>query len=229
MADHKQSTYCHLLLGLFFSENVEFVMSNFAYTLVSVFASFKNIWKDLCRDLNECTLSPMIECPKIRKIVLDIINASPNPRLASDIEDKCRELEGSDWFGLIPKLWPNAKYVRCITTGSMKHYAKKLRHYSRDLPLVCSCYVSSESLIEINANPGAEPEAVEFSIVPFASYFEFIPLRKEMQAISGVSVGNKYKEDEPIPLSQTKVGQEYEIVLTTFTGNQILTQVYVMQ
>jgi len=26
-------------------------------------------------------------------------------------------------------------------------------------------------------------------------------------------------EDKPIPLSQVKVGQEYKIVLTTFTGD----------
>lgn len=34
--DYKQSTYCHLLLGLHFSDSIEFVTSTFAYTLVQV-------------------------------------------------------------------------------------------------------------------------------------------------------------------------------------------------
>ncbi|KAJ6297477.1 hypothetical protein OIU78_023097 [Salix suchowensis] len=81
----------------------------------------------------------------MRKAVLAII--SPNPSLASRIEESCTALETLNWLGLIAKLWPNAKE-------------------NRD----CSSAID-----------------------------DFI-------------------EDEPVPLSKVKVGQEYEIVLTTFTG-----------
>lgn len=136
--------------------------------------------------------------------------------MASQIEAICEELEGSDWFGLVPRLWPNAKYVYAIMTGSMQHYLKKLRHYAGDLPLVSGDYGSTESWIGVNLDPSFPPEKVHFAVVPTFSYFEFIPLYQQSQDFD--SVNDDFAEGEPIPLSQVKIGQQYEIVLTTFTG-----------
>ena len=66
-------------------------------------------------------------------------------------------------------------------------------------------------------DPSLPPENVTFAVVPTFSYFEFIPLRRQNQDCT--STADDFLEDLPIPLSQVKVGQEYEIVLTTFTGN----------
>lgn len=216
--DYKQATYCHLLLGLFFSDQVEFITSIFAHVVVGAFTAFEEIWKELCSDIREGTLSTRINCPKLQKAVLDII--SPNPSLASKIEVKCKELENLNWPGLIPELWPNAKYVCCVTSGSMQPYVKKLRHYAMDLPLVGTIYASSESLIGFNVDPCSPPEHVTYAVVPTFSYFEFIPLHKEKQI--SISMNDDFIEDEPVPLSQVKVGQEYEIVLTTFTGTYVI-------
>ncbi|PON81968.1 GH3-like hormone conjugating enzyme [Trema orientale] len=213
--DYKQSTYCHLLLGLFFSDQVEFITSTFAYSIVQAFTAFEELWKELCIDIREGTLSTTrIKLPKLRKSVLDVI--SPNPNLASKIEANCKELEDLDWFGLIPKIWPNAKYVYSIMTGSMQPYLKKLRHYAKDLPLVSADYGSTESWIGANLDPCLPPERVTFAVIPTFSYFEFIPLYRRKQNCNKVS--DDFIEEQPIPLSQVKVGQEYEIVLTTFTG-----------
>lgn len=169
----------------------------------------------MCIDIREGTLSTTrIKLPKLRQAVLDII--SPNPSLASKIESNCKELEGLDWFGLIPKIWPNAKYVYSIMTGSMQPYLKKLRHYAKGLPLVSADYGSTESWIGVNLDPCLSPERVTFAVIPTFSYFEFIPLYRRKQNCDTIS--DDFIEDEPIPLSQVKVGQEYEIVLTTFTG-----------
>lgn len=35
-------------------------------------------------------------------------------------------------------------------------------------------------------------------------------------------MSDDFIEDEPVPLSQVKVGQEYEIVLTTFTARSLI-------
>ncbi|KAL1060759.1 hypothetical protein V6Z11_1Z071900 [Gossypium hirsutum] len=188
--DYKQTTYCHLLLGLFFHKEVECITSTFAYSIVQAFSSFEEQWEDICKDIKEGNVSSKITWPKMRKAVLDIIE--PNPILASRIEAICEGLQGSDWFGLVPKLWPNAKYVYSIMTGSMQHYSKKLRHYCGSLPLVT------------------------FAVMPTFSYFEFIPLYRQDQYSGSGSVD--FIEDDPVPLSQVKVGQEYEIVLPTFTG-----------
>lgn len=212
--DYKQSTYCHLLLGLFFSDQVEFITSTFAYSIVQAFSAFEELWEELCTDIREGSLSARITLPRLQKAVLDII--SPNPNLASKIEETCKELKDLDWSGVIPKLWPNSKYVYSIMTGSMQPYLKKLRHYARSLPLVSADYGSTESWIGVNLDPCLPPEHVTFAVIPTFSYFEFIPLFRSKQNCSSAS--DDSIEDEPIPLSQVKVGQEYEIVLTTFTG-----------
>ncbi|GKA02310.1 indole-3-acetic acid-amido synthetase GH3.10 [Tanacetum coccineum] len=194
--DYKQSTYCHFLLGLLYSPQVEFITSTFAYCIVHALSLFEEYWKDLCDDLSNAT----------------------------HVRSKCKELEESGWYGIIPKLWPNAKYVYSIMTGSMQPYLEKLRHYSGDhLPLVSAEYGSTESWIGVNTDPSSAPEDVNFTVVPTFSYFEFIPLHKQdhkathMVAARGGG-GDDYLEDDPVPLSKVKVGQQYEIVLTTFTG-----------
>ncbi|KAG2717241.1 hypothetical protein I3843_03G167100 [Carya illinoinensis] len=212
--DYKQSSYCHLLLGLFLSEEVEFITSTFAYSIVQAFRGFEEHWKDICNDIKQGSLSPRITSPKVREAVLKII--TPNPCLACKIQASCEELQNLNWSGLIPKLWPNAKYVYSIMTGSMQPYLTKLRHYAGELPLVSADYGSTESWIGVNVDPSLPPENVTFSVIPTFSYFEFIPLyRRKQDCISAI---DDLVEDEPVPLSQVKVGQEYELVLTTFTG-----------
>lgn len=147
----------------------------------------------------------------------------PDTYLATHVRSKCKELEESGWYGIIPKLWPNAKYVYSIMTGSMQPYLEKLKHYSGDhLPLVSAEYGSTESWIGVNMDPSSAPEDVNFTVVPTFSYFEFIPLHKQdhkaSQAVAARGGGDDYIEDDAVPLSKVKVGQQYEIVLTTFTG-----------
>ncbi|XP_034900801.1 indole-3-acetic acid-amido synthetase GH3.10 isoform X3 [Populus alba] len=212
--DYKQSTYCHLLLGLYFGDQVEFITSTFAYSIVQAFRAFEDVWREICDDIKQGTLSERVTLPKMRKSVLAII--SPNPSLASRIEESCKELETLNWLGLITKLWPNAKYVYSIMTGSMQPYFKKLRHYAGGLALVSADYGSTESWIGANVDPYLPPEDVTFAVIPTFSYFEFMPLYRENHDRS--SAIDDFIEDEPVPLSKVKVGQEYEIVLTTFTG-----------
>ncbi|XP_021901012.1 indole-3-acetic acid-amido synthetase GH3.10 [Carica papaya] len=217
--DYKQSTYCHLLLGLYFSHQVEFITSTFAYSIVQAFSTFEDLWREICSDLKTGSLSSRITILKMRKAVLEIIK--PNPRLAMEIEEKL-EMGNGDWFGLIPKLWPNVKYVYSIMTGSMQPYAKKLRYYAGKIPLVGADYGSTESWIGVNVDPCLPPEKVTFAVIPTFSYFEFIPLyRPEKEDYfndSSPAAIDDFVEGEPVPLSQVKVGQQYEIVLTTFTG-----------
>ncbi|KAL3509436.1 hypothetical protein ACH5RR_028837 [Cinchona calisaya] len=213
--DYKQSTYCHLLLGLYFCDEIEFITSTFAYSIVQAFRSFEELWKEICHDIREGSLSSRITLTKVRRAVLSII--SPNPCLASRIQSTCEELKEKEWFCVIPKLWPNAKYVYSIMTGSMQPYLKKLRHYAGELPLVSADYGSTESWIGANVDPSSPPEKVTFAVMPNFSYFEFIPLHRQNQQDANSNTDD-FIEDDPVPLSQVKVGQEYEIVVTTYTG-----------
>uniref|UniRef100_A0A6N2MPG0 GH3 middle domain-containing protein n=1 Tax=Salix viminalis TaxID=40686 RepID=A0A6N2MPG0_SALVM len=205
--DYRQSTYCHLLLGLFFCDQVEFITSTFAYSIVQALREFEVVWREICDDIKKGTLSERISLPKMRKAVLSII--SPNPSLASKIEESCEELENQNWVGLITKIWPNSKLDATLLA--------KTKALCWGLPLVSADYGSTESWIGANVDPYLPPEDATFAVIPTFSYYEFMPLYRQNQDCG--SAIDDFIEDEPVPLSKVKEGQEYDIVLTIFTGS----------
>jgi jasmonic acid-amino synthetase len=135
----------------------------------------------------------------------------PNPELANIIHKKCIGL--SNWYGLIPELFPNAKYIYGIMTGSMEPYLEKLRHYAGVLPLLTADYGASEGWIASNVNPKIPPESATYAVLPQIGYFEFIPLKQLENEGTFLGV-----DLQPVGLTEVKIGEEYEIVMTTFTG-----------
>ncbi|KAH0451060.1 hypothetical protein IEQ34_021752 [Dendrobium chrysotoxum] len=213
--DFHQSLYCHLLCGLIFSEEVQIVFSTFAHSIVHAFRTFENVWEELCFDIKGGVLSSRITIPTIRAAVSRLLR--PNPQLADTIYNKCVGL--SSWYGVIPALWPNAKYVYGIMTGSMEPYLNKLRHYAGSLPLMSADYGSSEGWIGANIDPELPPESASFTVLPNIGYFEFIPLKEKGDLLEQNSdLLSNQTEQEPIGLTEVKVGEEYEIIITSFAG-----------
>ncbi|KAL9234528.1 hypothetical protein vseg_009389 [Gypsophila vaccaria] len=204
-SDFRQSLYCHLLCGLLHYEEVQFVSSTFAHSLVQAFQTFELVWEDLCSDIRDGVLNESITDPNIRAVMSRILK--PNPQLADMVHQTCSSL--SKWYGLIPELFPKAKYVYGIMTGSMEPYLKQLRRYAGWLPLVCADYGASEGWIAANVNPTSPPETATFAVLPNIGYFEFIPLK---EARNGVL------EPKPVGLTEVKVDEEYEIIVTNFAG-----------
>lgn len=202
-SDFHESLYCHLLCGLLYYNEVQFISSTFAHSLVQAFQTFELIWEDLCSDIRDGILNERITDLPTRAAMSKLLK--PNPELADLIYKKCSSL--SKWYGLIPELFPNAKYVYGIMTGSMEPYVKQLRRYAGWLPLVCADYGASEGWVAANVNPRSPPESATFAVLPNIGYFEFIPLKE-----------SRTSEPKSIGLSEVEVGQEYEIILTNFAG-----------
>lgn len=214
--DFHQSLYCHLLCGLIFRDEVEFVFSTFAHSIVHAFRTFELVWEELCSNIRDGVLSSWVTAPTIRAAMSKLLR--PNPELADLIYRKCAGL--SNWYGLIPELFPNAKYIYGIMTGSMEPYLKKLRHYAGDLLLMSADYGSSEGWVGANVNPMLPPEMATFVVLPNIGYFEFIPLKEsaeeQKQNEDGALVA---AENKPVGLTEVKVGEEYEIIVTNVAGN----------
>jgi len=205
--DFQQSLYCHLLCGLLFREEIKVISSTFAHSIVGAFRTFEELWEELCADIRNGVLSSRITVPSIRTAVLRLLG-QPNPELADLIYSKCQGL--SNFYGLIPELFPNVKYIYGIMTGSMEPYVKKLRHYAgEEVPLLSADYGSSEGWVGVNVNPGQPPESTTFAVLPNIGYFEFIPLNQ------GSSFSD---ESKPVGLTEVKLGEEYEVILTSFAG-----------
>ncbi|KAJ8440677.1 hypothetical protein Cgig2_031094 [Carnegiea gigantea] len=203
-SDFHQSLYCHLLCGLLHYEEVQFIFSTFAHSVVQAFQTFELVWEDLCSDIRHGILNERITDQSIRAAISKILK--PNPELADMIYNKCSGL--SRWYGLIPELFPNAKYVYGILTGSMEPYLKQLRRYAGWLPLVCHDYGASEGWVAANVNPRSPPESATFAVMPHIGYFEFIPLKDRHGG----------SEPQPVGLTDVKVGEEYEIIVTNLAG-----------
>ncbi|CAL4984207.1 unnamed protein product [Urochloa decumbens] len=212
--DFNQSLYCHLLYGLIYSEEIQQVFAPFAHSLVGAFQRFEEVWEDLCADIRDGVLSEKITVPSIREAVAKILK--PNPELADSIQKKCMGL--SNWYGVIPALWPNAKYVYGIMTGSMEPYLKKLRHYAGQLPLISADYGASEGWVGANINPTVPPEQVTYAVLPQTGYFEFIPLEQPKAEEMENSASIHYIESDPVGLTEVEIGKIYEVVMTTFGG-----------
>ncbi|KAI8027839.1 Jasmonoyl--L-amino acid synthetase JAR6 [Camellia lanceoleosa] len=214
--DFHQSLYCHLLSGLIYCDEVQVVSSTFAHSIVHSFRTFEQVWEELCTDIREGVLSSRITVPSIRTAMSKLLK--PNPELADMIYKKCLGL--SNWYGLIPELFPKAKYVYGIMTGSMEPYLKKLRHYAGELPLLSADYGSSEGWIGANVKPKLPPEQVTFAVLPNIGYFEFIPLREnvEVQKPDEIESSLPSMEAKPLGLTEVKIGEEYEIIFTNFAG-----------
>ena len=201
--DFHQSLYCHFLCGLIFREEIQLISSTFAHSIVHSFRTFEKVWEELCVDIRDGVLSSRVTAPSVRAAMEKLLR--PDPELADLIHKKCSAL--SNWYGLVPALFPNAKYIYGIMTGSMEPYLKKLRHYGGEVPLITADYGSSEGWIGVNIKPNLPPELATYVVLPNICYFEFIPLSD-----------NIGPETRPLGLTEVKIGEEYEILVTNYAG-----------
>lgn len=177
------------------------------------FRTFEHVWEELCTDIRDGVLSSRVTVPSVRTAMSKLLK--PNPELADLIYRKCSGL--SNWYRLVPELFPNAKYIYGIMTGSMEPYLKKLRHYAGELPLLSADYGSSEGWIGANVNPKLPPELATFSVLPNIGFFEFIPLKVN---IEDQEPNFLPMEPKPVGLTEVKIGEEYEIIVTNFAGTK---------
>nr|CAB3475731.1 unnamed protein product [Digitaria exilis] len=219
--DFAESLYCHLLCGLLAAGEVRLVFSMFGHNLALAFETLQQVWEDLCLDIRHggAPSPARVTDPAVRRAVSALL-AAPDPDLADEVARRCAALAGDGWYGVIPALWPNARYVHTIVTGSMEHYVKKLRHNAGGLPLVAMDYGASEGMVGANVEPEMPPESATFAVLPNVAYFEFIPL-KTINDVAACPPDASYAAAEPVGLTEVTVGEHYEVVMTTFAGDVV--------
>ncbi|KAJ0723325.1 putative GH3 family protein [Helianthus annuus] len=211
--DSYQSMYSQMLCGLYLNKEVLRVGAVFASGFIRAIRFLENHWSLLTHDIRTGSLNPVITDPLVRGSVMRILK--PDPDLADFIERECSR---NSWQGIITRLWPNTKYVDVIVTGSMAQYIPTLDYYSNGLPLVCTMYASSECYFGVNLNPLCDPSEVAYTLIPTMAYFEFLPVhRTDGVVCTGVAKSDK-ENQQLVDLADVKLGQEYELVVTTYAG-----------
>ncbi|CAG7880107.1 indole-3-acetic acid-amido synthetase GH3.6 [Brassica rapa] len=214
--DSYQSMYSQMLCGLCQHSEVLRVGAVFASGFIRAIKFLEKHWPQLVHDIRTGTLNSEITDLSVREAVEEILK--PDPRLADFIETECRK---TSWQGIITRLWPNTKYVDVIVTGTMSQYIPTLDYYSNGLPLVCTMYASSECYFGVNLRPVCKPSEVSYTLIPTMAYFEFLPVHRNSGVTSSISLPKALTEKEQqelVDLVDVKLGQEYELVVTTYAG-----------
>uniref|UniRef100_A0ACD5TF63 Uncharacterized protein n=1 Tax=Avena sativa TaxID=4498 RepID=A0ACD5TF63_AVESA len=204
--DAYQSMYAQLLCGLVHRADVLRVGAVFASGFLRAIRFLEKHWPRLCRDIRTGELDAEITDPAVRAAVGRVLRA--DPALADAIKDACAT---PSWEGVIRRVWPNTKYIDVIVTGAMAQYVPTMEHYGGGLPLACTMYASSECYFGLNLNPICSPDKVAYTLIPTMCYFEFLPVD------SGSSSAEPDRRDL-VGLVDVKIGREYELVVTTYSG-----------
>ncbi|XP_044473018.1 indole-3-acetic acid-amido synthetase GH3.6-like [Mangifera indica] len=214
--DSYQSMYSQLLCGLCQNKEVLRVGAVFASGFIRAIRFLEKHWPLLATDIRTGTIDPQITDPFVIESIMKILK--PDPKLAAFIENECSKVS---WQGIITRLWPNTKYVDVIVTGTMSQYIPTLDYYSNGLPLVCTMYASSECYFGVNLNPLCKPSEVSYTLIPTMAYFEFLPVHRNNGVTNSISMPKSLSEKEQqdlVDLADVKLGQEYELVVTTYAG-----------
>ncbi|GAV73855.1 GH3 domain-containing protein [Cephalotus follicularis] len=213
--DSNQSLYCQLLAGIVHRHQVMRLGAVFASALLRSISFLERKWVQLSNDIRTGQLDSTIKDPDCRSAMVTILS-SPNPSLADEIEGICSR---PSWKGILCHLWPRAKYIEAVVTGSMAQYIPALEYYSEGkLPLVCTMYASSECYFGVNLKPLCDPADVAFTLLPNMCYFEFIPLGENGTSVMDVGEEDEVPKNKLVGLVNVRLGCYYELVVTTFAG-----------
>ncbi|CAL4925530.1 unnamed protein product [Urochloa decumbens] len=175
--DTSQGMCAQMLCGLLHRRSVRRVGAAFAYGLVLAIRFLQLSWRELADDIEASALltTRRVADPSVREAVASVLRR-PDPELAHLIRAECSRDGGDCWAGIVPRIWPNAKCLDAIATGSMAQYVPALNHYGGGLPIVSTIYGSSECYIGLNLQPMVDPSEVSYTVMPNMAYLEFLPL-----------------------------------------------------
>lgn len=210
--DTKQSMYGQLLCGLVQGDQVVSIGTFFASGFLRIIKFLEEHWQELCSNIRTGQISDWITDPDCRKAV-SLILCKQMPDLADSLELQCK---GKSWEGIIKKIWPRTKYLQAIITGSMAQYIPALEFYTGGLPLVSSLYVSSEGCFGINLKPLCSAYDISYTFIPNMGYYEFLPIGNHEDPNNMKK--DRHLKDRIVDLANVKIGQHYELLVTTFTG-----------
>lgn len=199
ISDTESAYYCHLLFGLL-DENLTSIAANFSANVLEAMQILQKRWQHLVNDIQvgQINESVRIDATTRREIQFRL---KSNTRRAKFLQTEF--LKGFN--SILPRIWPQLTHIHCITTGSMQLYGENLRFYAGTVPFYSGGYAASEAWIGVNLEPGRTSPA--YTVTPHSAFFEFIP-EVEIEAA----------QPSTARLTSLKIGENYEVVVTTIAG-----------
>ncbi|OQV13545.1 putative Indole-3-acetic acid-amido synthetase GH3.17 [Hypsibius exemplaris] len=166
------------------------------------FRMLEKEWRFLVENLRNAAIKQDLELPEDTREEL-LSHLVPDPVRADELE-----LEFEKGFvGIAQRIWPELRFINCITSGAFGMYARKLNaHYTQGVLLYSVCMVATETgFVGTNLWPTKDPQ--QYILIPQLHFYEFLPVELKDNA-----------KVKTVFMDQVCVGHEYELIVTTACG-----------
>lgn len=105
-------------------------------------------------------------------------------------------------YGMVKKIWKNAKYILAVGGEAFSCYTERMRRYAEDVPIHHFVYAASAGIFGIAEKVDVSDRYI---LIPEAGFFEFIPV-------------NDADRVRTLLMQDVRVGEKYELVFTNHSG-----------
>jgi len=174
----------------------------FAFMMHSFWIVVSNNWKQICDNVEKGHIDRgtlKVDDETLKKINS---NLTPDPERAEELRKEFRK----GLFGIAKRIWPRMLYVDMVCTGALALPAKLLRENQLNgIPFLTLFIAATETICGYNTDNDMAP--TKFTLFPVDQYFEWISELRVHET-----------NPETVDTVQIKVGESYELVVTTFSG-----------
>ncbi|XP_053401862.1 uncharacterized protein LOC123548903 isoform X2 [Mercenaria mercenaria] len=196
-----EALYIHLAFSLA-EDDVCCFSTMVSTTALSLFTVMEKNWSSLCNDIENGALSENLDVSVLERNRLNRL-LKPNPKRAAFL----RKEFAKGFRGIVSRIWPTCPCLLALKTGVFETPAKIVKEkYLGELHIASLMHNGTETIYGMNIDPMAEPDVNYVPILPLI-FFEFLPIEEFGEKLPSTLLAH-----------QVKVGQMYEIVITTFDG-----------
>ncbi|GAU92307.1 hypothetical protein RvY_04403 [Ramazzottius varieornatus] len=199
IADLTVGTYVQLMFALKYRD-LGAMDGTFASNVYFVFKRMEEEWPSLVQDIRMGKFNKNLDIPQdIRQKLED--QMEPDPMRADELEEEFEK--GMD--DIAHRIWPELKFVLCITTGPFAIYYQYLRKkYIRgpEIIIYSMVFAATEGFFGFNFWPHSS--VPRYGLLPHINFYEFVPVELINEA-----------EPQTVLMDQVQLGKEYELVVTT--------------
>lgn len=174
-------------------EEIHDFLTVFLYDLIRFFQYLECNWMILLEDMRNGKVNERSTLPAEKKALLE-----KRFRITEE-RRQLLETEFSKGFeGVVERVWPQVRFVNGIGGKDFHSQEVLVRYYIGKLPMIYFSYAASECILGVPL----EPDKAEYALLPRSAFYEFI----------------RQRDGKVLELKDVEIGEEYELVVTTFTG-----------
>lgn len=191
--------YLHARFGLM-DRSLTSIAANFLGFLQEVYRYMEQNWELIVNDIEKGTIDPSIKMSdQVRKQLLKKIK--PMPERAEELREIFKQ--GFD-EPVVPKLWPEARFLTGVGSGGFKVYADKLKekYMGENIARYFTGINASEGMVSVPFELNNEKSVP----VPDSLFYEFLP----------TDANDDFSK--MVTMDKLEEGREYEIIITNLSG-----------